>query len=430
MKNELLLRLFTLAYKHGKHDQSSHGRRGGGGGATMGAKPKPSAGQMSLFDVFEDASPTPATTATTATPKPSSGFAQQRLSEMHKRIDDAPGLTDAQRKDLKSVATKAAECAEKVDARRQEILYPDGQYAGADGLLRNQMRTETRQIADDFVKEAGRVADAQIQRVTDSVFRQTADTNMLQDAQTFDALLADSATLAFLQPTPAKVKVDVRAPGDIFSDKPANVPPEMLTAVTSASQSIMQYVHIAPNDGNTVQVNVLERQNLGDSRFNNDTNMVVIGAIIEPSQVQIGAAPVVTHELGHWIDAAKFVPGAIEGDRNNDIDAVMAYSNWNGNQSAVDYITKDSKNQTYTTSHSGYPPRFKIPYANVIYGGRRRDGTAGPSGSEVTSTTLEYLFGNPGIRAHEMSGSQGTKFRSFVLTDPKAMLHTLSVMHY
>jgi hypothetical protein len=423
----LVNRLIRL--KHGKHDQSSHGRRGGGGGATMGAKPKPSAGQMSLFDVFDAPTSTP-TPATTAMPKPSSGFSQQRLSEMHKRIDDAPGLTDAQRKDLKSVATKAAECAERVNARRQEILYPDGQYAGADGLLRNQMRTETRQIAEDFVNEAGRVADAQIQRVTDSVFRQTADTAMLKDVQTFDTLLADSAQLAFLQPTPANVTVDVRAPGDIFSDKPANVPPEMLTSVSSASQSLMQYVHIAPNDGNTVQVNVLERQNLGDSRFNNDTNMVVIGAIIEPSQVKIGAAPVVTHELGHWIDAAKFVPGAITGDRNNDIDAVMASSNWNGNGAAIEYILLDSKMQTYTTSHNGYPPRFKIPYANVIYGGRRRDGTAGPSGSEVTSTTLEYLFGNPGIRAHEMSGSQGTKLRSFVLTDPKAMLHTLSVMHY
>ena len=50
--------------KHGKHDQSSHGRRQGGGGgiapATMGAKPKPSAGQMSLFDVFDAPTPTPA----------------------------------------------------------------------------------------------------------------------------------------------------------------------------------------------------------------------------------------------------------------------------------------------------------------------------------------------------------------------------------
>jgi hypothetical protein len=145
---------------------------------------------------------------------------------------------------------------------------------------------------------------------------------------------------------------------------------------------------------------------------------------MEPSQVFIGAAAVSTHELGHWIDDAKFVPGAIAGDRNNDIDAVMAYSNWNGNQDAVDYITKDSKNQTYTTSHSGYPPRFKIPYANTIYGGRRRDGTYGPSGSEVTSTTLEYLFGRPGVREYE------TRLRSMVLTDTKAMLHTLSVMHY
>lgn len=424
--DKLVNRLIRL--KHGKHDQSTHGRRGGGSGAaTIGAKPKPSAGQMSLFDVFDDATPS---LATTATPKLSSGFAQQRLADMHKRIDDAPGLTDEQRRDLKSVATKAAECAEKVDARRQEILYPNGQYAGADGKLRNQVREETRQIAGDFVNEAGRVADAQIQRVTDSIFRQTVDTDMLKDVETFDTLLADSAQLAFLQPTPANVKVDVRAPGDIFSDKPANVPPEMLTAVSSASQSLMQYVHIAPNDGNTVQIQVREKENLGDSSFAPDANLVKLGAKMDPSQVEVGAAAVATHELGHWIDYAKFVPGAIDGDRNNDIEAVMAFSNWNGNQDAVDYITKDSKQQTYTTNHFGYPPRFKIPYANTIYGGRRRDGTAGPSGSEVTSTTLEYLFGKPGIRSNEMSGSEGTKLRSYVLTDPKAMLHTLSVMHY
>jgi hypothetical protein len=60
--------------KHGKHDQSSHGRRGAGGGgglapATMGAKPKPSAGQMSLFDVFDAPTPAPVP-APTPTPTP------------------------------------------------------------------------------------------------------------------------------------------------------------------------------------------------------------------------------------------------------------------------------------------------------------------------------------------------------------------------
>lgn len=428
MKNELLLRLFTLAYKHGKHDQSSHGRRQGGGGlapAVMGARPKkavPSAGQLSLFDMDM---PTPSTSSTPLT------FSANRLAEVHKSID-ASTLSDADKTRLKQIATSCAQSAERVNAERQRILYPNGVYVGADPAIRMSMHDvawaegkalsqELKTAAEQLVWPKGNT-DLDMPMMSRSGYKLET-----QSAMQADRLLAECATLAFLQPTPANVSIEMGFPGGTGNSNVDNMPTIKATVTDQ-----LRYVHIAPDDLPKIQISdgaangsyfaPPDANNpVGDIRIQTHTKEYSAQGITFVTRYSGEIARSTRHEVAHYIGMTKQQSGTVVAKT---ADAAFG-NNQFYQQYRRNWTGKDDNPNTLTEwQDAGLDRPYGVPYANNVYGKRDINGTRIVE-TEVASTTIEFLFASPYPR-----GGDQANIRSIVLRDGVAFPETFAKMHY
>ena len=436
MKNELLLRLFTLAYKHGKHDQRSHGRRQGGGLApvVMGARPKKavaSAGQMSLFDMDVP------TTSTSSTPLT---WSANRLAEVHKSID-ASTLSDADKTRLKQIATSCAQSAERVNAERQRILYPNGVYVGADPAIRMSMH--------DVAWSEGKALSQELKTAAEQLVWPKGNTDLdmpvmsrseykfeTESAMVADGLLAESATLAFLQPSPANVTLDT------LPTLTATNRVDYMPTIRAAAAEQLKYAHMAPDDATTVQladmgsndgsqfVAASSIQPIGTAYIETHTKERVhlVGGITREMSIPRAPEEVersTRHEITHFVGMSKQQSESIAQKT-----ADAAFGNnpmyqrykqfWTGDAT----IIGNPDRELTTWYDAGLDRPYAVPYANTVYGKKSIDGTRIVE-TEVAPTTIEFLFAGPRPRS-----SDQTNIRSIVLRNDIAFAETFAKMHY
>lgn len=445
MKNSLLLRLFRL--KHASHDQSTHGRRGSGGGADsaiMGArpKPKPGPGQTTMFDVFDTerqttpqpepaARSSPPNTQQTVTATPATGdFTAQPLNDLLARID-ATSLPDDAKRRLRNLAQQSSEVAKAIHARRDELYTGDP----VPDDVRYQMFTEAFDMAAPLAANAS-TASAYFYNEIAAAYGESGhifdppdkkapliNAVITEQRAEHDALLVESTRLAMLQRDPAPLSAEH---AKLFNT-PA--PPELAEAVHTVSK----YLHVQPQDNTTVLISPVygrsmdQSQNIRDSHYNEDRNYISIGMNREVNGNYVPAdtsdvQAVATHELGHWIEHAKFMSQALPGQISYDSATATTRKLFGNEPDVVRFV--DDTNLGRDFNHRHYGTGRKIPYANLIYSGKRRDGTEGINGTEGLSTTLEFLFGTPGLR------EQDSKLRSVVLMDQRVIQYTIGMMSY
>jgi hypothetical protein len=427
MKNaeSLAQRLLSLKReKHASHDQSSHGRRGGGGGSTNGeqfarAKPVP-AGQSSLFDIFDSPAPTP--TPSTVIQKQPQSRVEVHAAEIRSMIDGVTAeavstganLSPATKQRIAELADRVAKHADETNEMRKAALYDaNGDYVATPEqrtAFRETLESRAAQIRTDIIDEANRLVAAE-----DAIAPNVGNHNAVFSSA--GVLLRETMR------NPDAVNVVLKEINR-FPGSPDPLP--WRSDAVSAIRDVEKYVHRAPNERDDIYLS-------GDTRDSRYLGWFT-GGDPKPSEIYINrnsftdantprnyaststVRTVAMHEYGHALDAAKKRSGAMSftGEhvsefygngyaahikKTHDAAAKLGYTDV-----AVDFVLPDGMKRS----------QMLIPYQSTVYysvvdtskpsqtanqtGPKRPKFVPQVNASEYTSTLLEKMHGNTGMK--------------------------------
>ena len=384
-------------FKHGKHDQSSHGRRQGGGGglapATMGARPAkavPTPGQLGMFDVFDAPTPTPAPTPAPVQPvRRQVPVNQQHINEHIKDINEQikvlgkPKLSDAQQARVDAIVQHVAQHAEETHRLRQERLYDEnGNFVATD--------QERRTFRAEMVERGKTVREKIMNEFADT------ETGIVEDMSLseYEALGPGGGQLL-------KAKVDAIA-GIALRETMRQVTPtstlglwtgispkskdKVLDAWTAVYDAAGPYVHMTPNENTNINLSEGRDARAYGSyqRASDSTGDSRIYLADETKSIMRTTA---IHEYGHFVEDKK------------DPLMVHAEAHLKERVGESDYVQKVAvankravaqNNNTFTAQISASPTNL-MPYMNTAYFKTGYTYPATPIATEYLSVMFENV---------------------------------------
>ena len=353
------LRFALTVLKHGKHDQSSHGRRGSGGGglapATMGARPA----RPSLQQIIDTARPY-ADLPIDYTPAQMK-FMEQHLQTMQRHMERT--------EQIRSYHFNP-DGTPKTPTSRKECF--DELRAHARGIIRDSADIESKMSYPSIEQRSKHLADEG--NNPDYAYQMRGNHVNVMNAITLEA---------WRQNTPGTVP-------DIVNNNPL-LESEYL-GVYKGITTLFDYVHTAPGDENAPRFNnqlieLVSKPGSNESSFFAPVVDVQEGEIpklaINYSTTDVRFTPVVHHEGAHIVQSMK--PYHMEADLQYLRDKGGFYPD-ELNYGMPLYVTQDTKVKTH------------FPYARTVYYHGKLDIQSGlyrvsPIASEVASTTAENVFG-------------------------------------
>jgi hypothetical protein len=364
------LRFALTVLKHGKHDQSSHGRRGSGGGglapATMGARPaKPSLQQIIDSARFYPDLPNDYTPEQTQ-------VMEQHLQTMQRHM-------------------------ERTEQIRTRHFNPDG--TPKTPTSRKECFDELRQHAKQIIKDSVDVQKKMRYPDGDQSFEHVSGEGDYQEHASRmrgnHVNVMNAITLeAWRQNTPGTVPT---------LDNTNALPLREYNAIFSELDSLFQYVHTAPGDENAPSLNGLPieiRSNPSDTKIGGFFVGVSANAdgVISPNAHAVISinydstdakfVPVAQHEGTHLVQSMK--PHYIDAD-------VQFLRDRGGN------YPKDMLQENYAVTITDVYAKTHYPYAKTVYyRGQKADhlkfdpsaySRVRPVATEIATTTAENVFG-------------------------------------
>ena len=361
------LRFALTVLKHGKHDQSSHGRRGSGGGlapATMGARPA----RPSLQQIIDTARPY-ADLPIDYTPEQMKAM-EQYLQNMQRHMERTEQIRSYH---FNSDGTP------KTPTSRKECF--DELLVHAKGIIRESAGIESK------IKYPN--SDQNFEHISvEGDYREHSNRMRGNHTNVMNAITLE----AWRQSTPGTV------PDILINDQSIE---QTYRAVYGEVFTLFDYVHTAPGDENAPRFNdrpIELVSNPADATtggffagvypdengVSNPDTIAKIGINYDVTDKKF--IPVVNHEAVHLIQAMK--PHYIEAD-------VQFLRNRGGN-----YLDEKLSSEGYET-YQDYGARTHYPYASTVYyrGQRVQPNEATsmyrlrPMATEVATTTAENVFG-------------------------------------
>lgn len=409
-------RLSTL--KHASHDQSTHGRRGGGGGSAVPefarAKPVP-AGQTSLFDIFD--APTPAPTPAPTVVQPQSRV-QVHAAEIRGAVNDVIAeaekigarVSPETKNRINELSDRVAQHANETNEMRKAALYDaQGNYIATPEqrkAFHAEMKSRAAAIRAEIVDEANRLVAAE-------------EANS-PNAYTQQAIFGSAGIL--LRETmrnPDSVHTTLLPDPTTVTD-PLN--PDMRSAAESGIRHAENYVHRSPDEVRPIYVTGADLGQYVAGTHSGGRNPMVPSTIkvnnamfTSPTVSKFNTTEHVTvnniaiHEFGHALDAAKMQTGSVEfsdkhireflGDKQY-VDRVRQANSDSKRYGRLTYSVGDlyplgtKRSQMlipYQTT--AYFNTMGLPNANTPPGQRAPKFVPSLRSSEYTSTLLEKIHG-------------------------------------
>jgi hypothetical protein len=354
------LRFALTVLKHGKHDQSSHGRRGSRGGglapATMGARPA----KPSLQQIIDSARQYP-DLPNDYTPEQIQVMEQhlqtmqrhmertEQIRTRHFNPDGTPKTPTSRKECFDELQQHAKQIIRDSVSVQNKMLYPDGDQV-----------FEHISVEGDYKEHASRMRGNHIN---------------VMNAITLEA---------WRQNRPGTTP-------DILNTDPSM--DQHYRAVYGEIFTLFDYVHTAPGDENAPAFNgrpIVMKSNLSSLTTGGYFAPVYDSQTADTSYFGVNYPttdakfiPVINHEGAHLVQAMK--PHYIEADLKFLNDKGGSYSK-ELDTPIPSFVSQDAKVRTY------------FPYAkSVYYFGKKNDATGMYSSvataTEVASTTAENVFG-------------------------------------
>ena len=358
-------------YKHGKHDQSSHGRRQGGGGglapATMGARPAkavPTPGQLGMFDVFDAPAPTPAPVQPARRQvQVNQQHIDEHIKEIKSQIKAIPGpkFNETQQAKIDAITRRVAEHAEETHRLRQERLYDENGAYIATPEVRQQFYRDMADRAKSIRTEVLRVFDGPDSLPNDVSFPEYEAMGPGQGAM--QVIRGKAIGGVMLRETMRQVTPTV-IPSQFNGPALASEQESLTRGFEVSKKQVGDYLHLTPAENTSINLEQLTMH-----KIINAYGTYTIATADKPGTLRLApetsgiVQTVGMHELGHHVEAVKL------NAQNNMSRFVKARAGDEKYDEIIDRENYKAHNElrgTFTTRIPATPANV-IPYADTVY---------------------------------------------------------------